>query len=41
MKIYLYKLYATSSSKHSRSKIPELIFIQEEVNNLEKTLKTL
>jgi len=37
MKIYLYKPYSTSSLKHSRSKIPEPIFIQEEVNNLEKT----
>jgi len=39
--IFLYKPYTTSSSKYSRSKIPEPIFIQEEVNNLEKALKTL
>ena len=38
--VFLYKPYNTSS-KPSRPKIPEPVFIQEEVNNLEKALKTL
>jgi len=38
--VFLYKLY-NISSKESQPKIPELIFIQEKINNLEKTLKIL
>jgi len=39
-KVLLYKPY-NISSKESRPKIPEPIFIQEEINNLKKALKTL
>jgi len=38
--VLLYKLYAISLES-SKSKTPELIFIQEEVYNLKKVLKTL
>lgn len=38
--VFLYKLYAISLES-SKPKTPELIFIQEEVYNLKKTLKTL
>ena len=37
--MFLYRPY-NISSKDSQPKIPELIFIQEEVNNLKKALKT-
>jgi len=38
--VFLYKLYNVSS-KPSRPKTSELIFIQEEVDNLENALKML
>lgn len=38
--MFLYKLY-NITFKHERPKIPEFVFIQEEIDNLEKTLKTL
>jgi len=38
--VFLYKLY-TISLESSKPKTPELIFIQEEVYNLKKVLKTL
>jgi len=38
--MFLYKLY-NIIFKHERLKIPEFVFIQEEIDNLEKTLKTL
>jgi len=38
--VFLYKPYNVSS-KPSRPKTPEPVSIQEEVNNLEKVLKTL
>jgi len=39
-KMFLYKPY-TISSESSRLKTPGLIFIQKEVDSLEKALKTL
>ena len=38
--VFLYKPY-NISSKSSRPKTPELTFIHDEVNNLEKTMKML
>jgi len=38
--IFLYKLY-TISLETSKSKAPKLVFIQDEINNLEKILKIL
>ena len=38
--VFLYKPY-NISSEDDQPKMPEPIFIQEEINNLEKALKTL
>ena len=39
-KVFLYKLY-NITSEYKQPRIPKPIFIQEEVNNLEKVLKIL